>query len=138
MSTIGAEDLIFYSDKDNNIYSGGFNVNSLIMKQGFSPIITLNNNLQTGGTTNKVSDLFDHLVVPNWTLTYPFKKGGSTNKMNEDTKNDIEEDEDFISEDIHEKLLSMVKVHDNKGSNKKTKRILKLSNKKTKNNRKKK
>ena len=44
MSSIGAEDLIFYSDKENNIYSGGFNVNSLIMKQGFSPIVTLNTN----------------------------------------------------------------------------------------------
>ena len=61
MSTLGAEDLIFYSDKDNNIYSGGFKVNSIIMKNGLSPIVTLN---QSGGDNlNNVSDLFKNLVV---------------------------------------------------------------------------
>ena len=139
-STINAEDLIFYSDKENNIYSGGFKLNSVMLKQGLSPIVTLNQNhdsqSQSGGTNN-VSDLFNHLVVPNWAFTTPFKKvGGKKMGPNEENK-EKEEDDDFISEDLHSKLLSMVNVEDNKKAkaNKKT-RIsrIKNTNKKTKKN----
>lgn len=139
-STINAEDLIFYSDKENNIYSGGFKLNSVMLKQGLSPIVTLNQNhdsqSQSGGTNN-VSDLFNHLVVPNWAFTTPFKKvGGKKMGPNEENK-EKEEDDDFISEDLHSKLLSMVNVEDNKKAkaNKKT-RILRIknTNKKTKKN----
>ena len=117
-STINAEDLIFYSDKENNIYSGGFKLNSVMLKQGLSPIITLNQNhdsqSQNGGRTtssNNVSDLFEHLVIPNWAFTTPFKRVGGK-KMN--TEEEEEKEDDFISEDLHSKLLSMVKVEDDK------------------------
>jgi len=139
-STINAEDLIFYSDKENNIYSGGFKLNSVMMKQGLSPIVTLNqnheSNSQSGGSNN-VSDLFNHLVVPNWAFTTPFKKVGGKKTNTEEEK---EEDDDFISEDLHSKLLSMVKVEDDKQAkaktNKKTRisRIKNTNNKKTKKN----
>jgi hypothetical protein len=43
------------------------------MKLGLSPIMTLNTE-QKGGSdeleTNKVSDLFNNLVLPNWALSY--------------------------------------------------------------------
>ena len=107
MSTIGAEDLIFYTDEEGDIYSGGFNVNSIFMKQGTSPIITLNQEKQIGGNSNKVSDLFDNLAVPNWALSFPFKKGGSINKNLEEC-----EESDVIEDDIHDKLLSMITVND--------------------------
>ena len=42
MSNIDGEDLVFYSGSDNQIYSGGFSVNSIMMKSGFSPFTTLN------------------------------------------------------------------------------------------------
>jgi hypothetical protein len=48
MSYIGADELVFYNDKEKGIHSGGFSVNSIMMKEGRSPIITLNNN-QNGG-----------------------------------------------------------------------------------------
>ena len=63
MSYIGVNDLV-YTNKDG-ICSGGFNVQSIMMKGGISPIMTLNNNdKQTGGSTGKVSDIFSGLVVP--------------------------------------------------------------------------
>lgn len=124
MSTIGAEDLIFYTDKEGDIYSGGFNVNSIFMKQGTSPIITLNQEKQIGGNINKVSDLFDNLVVPNWALSFPFKKGGSINKNLEEC-----EENDVIEDDIHDKLLSIITVSDDK-IKKNTKNIKKQTRRK--------
>jgi len=128
MSTITAEDLIFYSDKDGGIYSGGFNVNSILMKQGGSPIITLNQP-QEGGS-KQVSDLFDNLVVPNWTLAFPFKHGGgySSNKKMEEEEDDENADKNFVDDDIHDKLLNMITVHDDetKKSEKKQTRKYKI------------
>lgn len=82
MSNIDADDLIFYTDKDNEIYSGGYSVKSIMLKNNMSPIVTLNDNVvalnkpQKGGSLeslNKVSDLFDNLVVPNWSIAYTNK-----------------------------------------------------------------
>ena len=64
MSHIDGNELVYYTD-NNNVYSGGFNVNSIIKKQGGSPIMTLNNPGQSGGN---VSDIFNNLAVPNWAL----------------------------------------------------------------------
>jgi hypothetical protein len=147
---MNAEDLIFYSDNENKIYSGGFNVNSVMLKQGLSPIVTLNQQhvSQKGGTNfttndNDVSDLFNHLVVPNWAFTTPYKRVGGKKKdsYHEEEEKEREKDDDFISEDLHSKLLSMVKVEDSKKlnikANKKTKTKnfrMKNTNNKTKNN----
>ena len=62
---IGAGELVFNTDKEAGIYSGGFSVNSAMMKAGLSPILTVNKPLQSGGSS-KVSDLFNDLVIPNW------------------------------------------------------------------------
>lgn len=124
MSAIGAEDLIFYTDKEGDIYSGGFNVNSIFMKQGTSPIITLNQEKQIGGNHHhQVSDLFDNLVVPNWALSFPFKSGGSINKNLEECEDS--EETDVIDDDIHDKLLSVITVHDTEIKNTKNAKIAK-------------
>ena len=112
-SYIGPNELIYNNDKDNHIHSGGFNINSIMMKNGLSPIMTLNGNdnlYQNGGgnTINKVSDLFDNLVIPNWNLSYNYKHGGSF--VERKTSN---EEDDVIEEDLHDKLLNLVKVHEN-------------------------
>jgi len=75
---IGADELLFENNKELGIYSGGFSVKSIMMKSGMSPIMTLNTE-QIGGTNN-VSDLFNNIVIPNWTLTYNDRiKGGNNN-----------------------------------------------------------
>ena len=104
-SYIGPDELIYNNDANGNIYSGGFNVNSIMMKAGFSPIMTLNetNVSQIGGAEN-VSDLFNNLVIPNWSLSYNYKNLGGSN-----SRKDFE-DEEIITEELHEKLLNLVKA----------------------------
>lgn len=142
---IGANELIFHTDKDEEIYSGGFNVNSIMMKLGLSPIMTLNKEIKGG--SNKVSDLFDNLVVPNWALSYHKIYGGnndSNNKILEENhyinnhsdynKDDSDDsDDDVIDEDLHDKLLDLVKHHDKiKNKKKNTKKNKQKEEKKNK------
>jgi len=112
MSYIGANEMIFNNDTVNGIHTGGFSVNSIMMKNGISPIMTINKE-QTGGS-NLVSDIFNNLVVPNWTLSYENKIGGKY----KDVHSDSDEDE-VIDEELHDKLLELVKEHDYKIKEKK-------------------
>jgi len=108
---IGVDELVFNNDKESGIHSGGFSVKSIMMKAGMSPIMTLNMG-QIGGTNN-VSDLFDNLVIPNWTLTYNDRISGGVNKhikYNNDSDSDFEDD--VIDDELHDKLLDLVREHD--------------------------
>jgi len=105
---IGGNELVFNNDKDLGIHSGGFSVKSIMLKGGMSPIMTLNNEMQMGGS-DKVSDLFNNLVVPNWTLSYNNKiNGGSTYK---EVNHDEDSEDDFMDDDLHDRLLELVKEH---------------------------
>ena len=105
---IGGNELIFNKDSEAGIFSGGFNINSIMMKAGMSPIMTINNENQTGGSN--VSDLFESLVIPNWALSYSNRmKGGEYKEKFEDNDSD-----DDIDDDLHEKLLGLVKEHESK------------------------
>jgi hypothetical protein len=123
---IDGNDLVFYTDEEKNIYSGGFNVNSIIMKAGLSPFSTLNKiNNQTGvnnQTGGNVSDLFEGLVVPNWLLSQENKFNGGFNAKNKNFDSDDDDDDDVITDDIHNNLLELVTFNDNKNKHKKTKR----------------
>jgi hypothetical protein len=124
---IDGDDLVFYTDEEKNIYSGGFNVNSIIMKAGLSPFSTLNKiNNQTGvnnQTGGNVSDLFEGLVVPNWLLSQENKFNGGFNAKNKNSdSDDDDDDDDVITDDIHNNLLKLVTFNDNKNKHKKTKR----------------
>lgn len=130
MSYIGANEFVFNNDKESGIHSGGFSVNSIMMKGGISPIMTLNDSTAQKGGSNNVSDLFNDLVVPNWVLSYPTIYGGGDSKSNNnsDDESDDEED-DVIDDDIHDRLLNLVKQDDVKIQNNKkraTKKNIKL------------
>jgi hypothetical protein len=105
---IGANELVFNNDTNLGIHSGGFSVNSIMLKGGMSPIMTVNTQ-QIGGNFNKVSDLFNDLVVPNWALSYNNRIVGG--KYKEVEHNDSDTDDDVIHDDLHEKLLELVKEH---------------------------
>jgi hypothetical protein len=128
---IGADELVFNNDIEGGVHSGGFSVNSIMMKAGMSPIMTLNNE-QIGG--DKVSDLFNNLVIPNWTLSYNNRIiGGKYKEINHDIEtkpgqDPIDEDE-VIDDDLHEKLLDLVKEH-NKMQKTKKKITRRIKNKK--------
>lgn len=143
-SYIGPDELIYTNE--GGIYSGGFDVKSIMMKNNLSPIMTLNSemNIQNGGRVdiNKVSDLFSNLVVPNWNLSYSYQNGGS---FKERPYNSQDEEEDIIENDLHEKLLNLVRVHEDElkqktkqeseiTSKKKTRKINKRDKKTTKKN----
>jgi hypothetical protein len=106
---IGADELVFNKDKEAGIYSGGFSVNSIMMKAGLSPILTVNKPLQSGGA-NQVSDLFNDLVIPNWALSYSMI-GGEYKDESSDSDSGSDSDSD-IDDDLHDKLLDLVKEHD--------------------------
>ena len=130
MSYIGANELIFNNDNENGIHTGGFSVKSIMMKEGFSPIMTINSE-QTGGKGD-VSDLFKDLVVPSWGLSYHNKMFGGDH-IRYDSDYDIEDNEDdVIEDDLHDKLLSLVKhiPLDEKNKVNKKKPTRKIQNKK--------
>jgi hypothetical protein len=122
---IGGDELVFNSDESGGINSGGFSVNSIMMKAGMSPIMTLNN--QYGGG-DQVSDLFNNLVIPNWALSYDNRMTGGKYNDNIDSDSD-----DEVDGDLHDKLIDLVKQHENekvkRGGKKKTKKQ-KLNSKK--------
>jgi hypothetical protein len=123
---IGANELVFNTDKEAGIYSGGFSINSIMMKSGLSPIITVNKPLQSGGAS-QVSDLFKDLVIPNWALSYSMTGGEY-----KDESSDSDSGSD-IDDELHDKLLGLVKEHDiqNGGNKKKKTRRQRLSKKTT-------
>lgn len=122
---IGANELVFNNDTERGIHSGGFNINSIMMKAGMSPIMTINNE-QLGGNSEKVSDLFNDLVIPNWTLSYNNRIVGGKYKEKHDSDSD---EDDVINDDLHDKLLDLVKQHNISVNNKK---MTRKTNKKTK------
>lgn len=132
MSYIGANEFVFNNDKESGIHSGGFSVNSIMMKGGISPIMTLNDSTAQKGGSNNVSDLFNDLVVPNWVLSYPtiYGGGGDSKSNNSDVEDESDEEDDVIDDDIHDRLLNLVKQDDVKMQNKKkraTKKNIKLT-----------
>jgi hypothetical protein len=110
---IGASELVFNTDKEAGIYSGGFSINSIMMKSGLSPILTVNKPLQSGGT-GQVSDLFKDLVIPNWALSYSMKGG--------EYKDESDSDDDVIDDELQNKLLELVRQHDVKTAGTKKKK----------------
>ena len=125
---IGGDELVFNTDEELGIHSGGFSVNSIMMKYGMSPIMTLND--QYGGSSDKVSDLFNNLVIPNWTLSYGNKMGGATyNDINDENESD-----DDIDDDLHDKLIELARHHENNkekkgGKKKKTQKLKQITKK---------
>ncbi len=104
---IGGDEMIF-SMNGGGACSGGFKVNSLMMKAGMSPITTLQS--QTGG--ENVSDLFgnSNLVIPSWLLSYSTMHGGKEAENKDSRHHDDKDDEsdEYVDDDLYNSLLSLV------------------------------
>jgi hypothetical protein len=147
---IGANELVYNVDDNLGIYSGGFSVNSMLMKAGISPIVTYNTpKNQSGGGSDelkKVSDLFESLVVPNWALhfgrginSYDFNNSlgidsdsDSSSDFSSDSDNDSKTTSNVIEDSLYNKLLSMVEMEKEVKKKKKTRRLITKNGKKTK------
>ena len=135
MYSIGPKDLIFDKNGENGIFGGGFSVNSIMMQDGISPIMTFNNNNNNkiGGGLGQVSDIFSGLAVP----AYAYHNGGSKVKNNSyknyESDDDSDEDDGVINGDLHDKLLGLVREYDIKsaGAKKKKTRRQRLGKKTT-------
>ncbi|MDA9072247.1 hypothetical protein N9K75_00075 [bacterium] len=104
---IGAGELVYNTD-GGGVQSGGFSVESIMMKAGMSPIKTMNDKpYQSGGN---VSDLFKNLVIPSWTLSYNNRIGGGKSKMD----NFSDDEDEAIDDELHDKLLGLVEQHNKK------------------------
>lgn len=126
-SYIGAGELIF----DNDTHSGGFSVESIMKKMGFSPIVTLNDDpLSEKSENDKVSSLFEHLVVPSWVLTYGNQTGGRK-YVDKDSSDD---EDSVVDDDLHERLLDLVKEHNEMAKERKKRSTRKLGKKVSKKN----
>ena len=98
------DDMVF-NKLDGKIQSTGFSVNSILMQKGEPLLITKNSGLQLGGGKT-VSDLFKDLAVPAGLVHFKEKQFGG--KIEESK---IKNNDETISDDIHEKLLRMVEVN---------------------------
>jgi hypothetical protein len=100
---IGGNEMVF-SINSGGACSGGFNVNSIMMKAGMSPITTLQS--QSGG--DNVSDLFGgNLVIPSWLLSYSTMNGMGGGKK--DKHNAEDSDDECIDDKLYESLLDLVR-----------------------------
>jgi hypothetical protein len=115
-------DLIFNSEPNKGIYSGGFSIKNYFLNNGISPITTLN---QQGGSNNtNVADLFNNLVVPA-SLYY---KGGSVahNRKRSESNDDDDNETDVVDDNLYNELLKMVSS-ENKIEKKRSRRAYKKS-----------
>jgi len=123
MNELSQDDLVLYSNKDGKLFSGGFNINSIIFNKDLSPIFNINtNNPQYGGN---VSDLFNNLAIPRGLLYFNNITEGGRNTNDEHDENDV------INDDLYNKLLNLVEFNKNKHSKTKDNKN-KNKNKKTK------
>lgn len=109
---ITQEDMVI-SREPEKIPSGGFSVNSIMMKGGSS------------------SNVFDNLVVPNWVWSLPTNNQTEEKKIGGRAKyHDEKENEDIIDDDLYNTLLEL--ATENMKSNKKTNKKKKATTKKRK------
>jgi hypothetical protein len=103
-------------ERGGEILSGGFHVNSILLKNKHSPMHTLNQKIYGGerAESNNVSDIFKDLAIPAGIFYQPNKFGG----YREDKNKVIEENEE-INEDIYEKLVKLATIEETKKINKK-------------------
>jgi hypothetical protein len=121
-------DLIFYKGDNGNIMSGGYDVESHMLRNGISPMKTLNFE-QNGGKEKKVSNGFENLAVPAglYYITQPQCK--TTNKERQIHS----KEHTTLPDDIFDKLYEMIE-YDNKKKRTTKKQNLNVAkkNKKTK------
>ena len=121
------DDLVMYRTPDGNIKSCGFDVNSILLKQGKKPMYTLDNKhvFMVDDEKQQVSDLFKNLAIPAGLFYTDMDRVENSFPVREREHEDEDEDEDEeISEDIYEKLLSLVTEMEKKKAKRGTKKRL--------------
>ena len=120
-------EFIYYTNKEGCINSGGFCIKSIMLKNKIPPITTYNNQFNEDKQINKVSDIFDDLVLPNWAYLQGRKVINNTdydeNIINDNIINDNiinknnynynhDSDDDIIDDYLYNQLLELAKEED--------------------------
>jgi hypothetical protein len=117
MTTIfEGNDLIFYKNNDGNIMSGGYDVESHMLRNGISPMRTLNFE-QNGGRDKKeakVSNGFENLAVPAGLFYICQSQSQSKNKNKDKEKHSYDKEHTPLPDDIFDKLYEMIEYNDKK------------------------
>ncbi len=127
-----ADDFVLYKE-DGNIMSGGYSINSIFLKNGVSPMQTVNfrkkgletNSLESDSKEkdgkndkphNKISSLFEDLVIPAGLYF-------NNTKLFPENKIPFEEykEHTMLPDDIFDKLFKMVEYEPNLKANKQNK-----------------
>lgn len=128
MNYFTGDDLIFYQDSNTGqIMSGGYTIDSILLKKGIAPMTTLN---KVGGKkdddyddNDNVSSIFENLAVPAGLFYYPEK---NCNIEIIEYKQSSP-----LNEDIHDRLFKLVEMNNsNKKKNKTYKNKIINNNKK--------
>jgi len=129
------DEFVIYKTPDGNIKSCGFDVNSILLKQGKKPMYTINNQpmFAIDDSNEKVSDLFKDMAVPAGLFYMKCESNPTGSNCRIVNEMDDESDED-ISVDIYEKLLNLVQVLENKEKKRKTRKRVLGGKRKTKKN----
>ena len=122
MSYFSGDDLVFYKENDK-IMSGGYLINSIMLKEGISPMTTFNENYSGGNKDGqKVSSLFDNLAVPAG-LFYV------NPKQSENCEYEVN-DHTVLTDDIHDKLFELIELKKQQKKQTKKQKIKSISSNK--------
>ena len=126
-------DLVICKTPDGQIRSCGFSINNLLLREGKSPMMTINHsnynddhdkyNDNKYNETQNVSDLFRHLAVPAGFFYIQSK--------NIPMKNNYIEEENDLEEDLYDKLLALASTNNREFKKKSTRKnnLKKIKNK---------
>jgi len=134
-SSLGPDDLLFYQEQrgDNNIImSGGYSVDSFLLKQGLSPMQTFGalEGGQSGGKQsdgNKPSSIFENLAVPAG-LFYINQKPTQDAYSNSKQKC---MDHKMLPDNIFDEFIKMIEIDKHRKRQRKTRRQEDIPNKRT-------
>ena len=129
-TNFGHNDLLFYREQQGGndiIMSGGYSVDSYLLKEGLSPIQTINS-LEGGGQIGgqKVSSIFENLAVPAGLF---FNNQKSAQDMNGGARKCM--DHTMLPDNIFDEFMRMIEIDKTKKQNRKTRRPPSVPNKKT-------
>ena len=129
---LGPDDLLFYKEhKDGSdiIMSGGYSVDSYLLKNGLSPMQTINS-LESGssqlGGGKQTSSIFENSAVPAG-LFFSNQKPSYDNYGNKTKYMDHK----MLSDNIFDEFMKMVEIDKHKKRQRKTRRQSDIPNKRT-------
>jgi hypothetical protein len=112
---VSCDDDFVLLKEGKKILSGGYDIQSVLLKKGISPIKTLNNQNIEEPNSEKVSDLFNHLVIPSG-LFYSQQNMNKNNFLSQDNQDFSSSDEDKDEDNDNDDDTSSSSSDDNASS----------------------